>query len=420
MLPSEQLSQSNFVDGIKFNPEQIQVSSDYLNQRLSLNSIYGIGQGILVGFLDSMQLVVIENQLILKRGAAIDENGNSIFVDQEYVVLEDITTSKYENRTTNYVYAMHESKMDNLDSSRHDKDVKLYYTIKESFAVVVSEKIMRNQPVIEIGRFHINKKHSDKLRNPINPFEVEDNEINYKFVPKIVGNNIAISTEDRFLVANTLMKYGEFLHEFGFRKAIHSMATIASFALNIASDVKNRPNLAIWQLYDMLKDLLALSLKVEVEREDIQNTAFWKNMVRLESIFAFKESLRVDYYHLFINIDNSFFSKVLLHFNNATIFDGNWETILQEKKEEKVTKDYLIVGSDASCDMVVEGEDIAAKHAKIYKYQTGYFIEDLDDTSGVYVNAERIDRGVKKFIRKQDYVVLGKNGRVINLQNIQL
>ncbi|MBN2823884.1 MAG: FHA domain-containing protein, partial [Campylobacterales bacterium] len=143
-------------------------------------------------------------------------------------------------------------------------------------------------------------------------------------------------------------------------------------------------------------------------------------IVRIQYIFTFQEHLRISYYELLLNIDNSFFSKIILHFNSATVFDGDWENIFKEQKSQKAAKDYLIIGSDEGCDIVVEGEDIASKHAKIYKYQTGYFIEALAGSSGVYVNAQRIDEGTKKFIRKQDYVVLGKNGRVVNLQNIEL
>jgi hypothetical protein len=420
MLPSQPLQQTNFVDGIKFNPQQIQVSNDYVNQKLSLTNIYGVGKGVLVGFLNSMALKIEEDKLILQSGAAIDEHGNIILAERDYIVSEDILTEKYENRTTNYVYLLHESKMDDLNASRHDKDVKLYYSIKESFQIILSDKLIKNQPVIEVGRFYVNKKSSSKIKMPLNPFEADDNEIDLGYVPKVLGMNVSISKNERFLIANAMYKYGAFLHEFGLRKSIHSMATVASFAFTLSNDIKNRGTVGVWHLYNMLQDLLKISLHIEIEREDIVNTALWKNLVRLESIFAFKESLRVDYYNLLLSIDSSFFSKVILHFNNATIFDGDWDNILQEKKEEKVVKNYLIVGSDPACDMLVEGEDVAPKHAKIYKYETGYFIEDLQDTSGVYVNAERIDKGTKKFIRKQDYVVLGKNGRVLNLQNIQL
>ncbi len=420
MLPTQQLKRSNFVDGIKFNPDQIEVSQEYFNQKMALANLYGIGKGVLVGFMDSLELVIENNELILKSGGAIDSDGNMILVPNAYLVSSDILTSKYKNRAITYIYIQHESTMDDLDVSKYDKNIKLYYSVSETFQITVSDKMIRDKSLLELGRVHIKQKNSDVIKNAINPFDAKENELNRKYSPKIVGQNISISLDEMNIISDTLKIYGQFMHEFGLRHSIHSMAAVASFAYKISSDIKNIPSLSVWAVYEMLYDLLTISLNIEIEREDIANTAFWKNIIRLKSIFSFSENLKVSYYHLMLNVDSSFFSKIILHFNNATIFDGNWEDILKEKKEEVLEKDYIIVGSSSSCDMVIDGEDVAGEHAKIYIYQTGYFIEDLQDTSGVYVNALRVEKGTKKFIRKQDYVVLGKNGRVLNLQNIPI
>ncbi len=420
MLPDKKLTRTNFVDGIRFNPEQIQTSIDYLNQKLSLANIYGIGRGVLVGFLGSLEVCIEHDKLILRSGAAIDDRGDIILVEQDHVIADDITNARYEHRTTHYVYLSHESKLDDLDTSRYDKEVKLYYTIRESFQTVVSDKPLRTQSMVEVARFYVNKKSASRLRQAPNPFEAGENEIDRRLVPKIVSANTLILPEDILIISDTFKNYGSFLHEFGYRKSIHSMAAVAAFAMQLGSRVRHSANLSPWELYDMFKELLTMSLGIINERDDITNTAFWKNIIRLQNIFELKESLRIDYYRLMLNIDNSFFSKVILHCNSATVFDGDWENILREKKEEKKLKDFLLVGRDPGCDIVIDGDDIAPQHAKIYRYQSGYFIEDLPGTSGVYVNAERVDLGTKKFIRKQDYVVLGKNGRVVNLQNIEL
>ncbi len=420
MLPNQELTISNFVDGIKFNPDQIQISQNYFNQKIALANLYGIGRGILMGFLDSLELVIKNDELILKPGAAIDSDGNLIFVPTAYLVSNDILTIKYKNRAATYVYILHESKMENLDVSKYDKNIKLYYSASETYQVVVSDKQIRDRTFLEVGRVHIRHQSSDTIKNPINPFKAKSNELDRRYTSKVVAQNIVISLDDIEIISETLKVYGKFIHEFGLRHSIQSMSPVASFAYKISSDIKNIPSLSVWSVYDMLYDLLDISLYIEIERNDITNTALWKNIVRLKSIFSFNENLKVSYYHLMLDMDSSFFSKVILHFNNATIFDGNWDDILKEKKEEIVVKDYIIVGSSSGCDMIIEGEDVAGEHAKIYTYETGYFIEDLYDTSGVYVNAQRVEVGTKKFIRKQDYVVLGKNGRVLNLQNISI
>ncbi|MDQ7084740.1 MAG: FHA domain-containing protein [Sulfurovum sp.] len=420
MLLDKQLKSSNFVDGIKFNPDQIQISQNYFNQKMALTNLYGIGKGILIGFMDSLELIIENNTLVLKSGAAIDHEGNIILVPQSHLVSNDILTSKYKNRTMSYVYIVHENKMDDLDVSRHDKNIKLYYSISETYQVIVSDKKMQDRNLLELARVYIKQQDSEVIKNPINPFVAKENEIDKRYSSKIIGENTSILLEDRDIVAQAIKTYAQFVHEFGLRHSIQSMSTVASFAYKISSDIKNTNTISVWAIYDMLFDLLVISLKVELERDDIINTAFWKNIIRLKSIFSFGENLKVSYYQLLLNINSSFFSKVLLHFNNASIFDGNWEDIFKEKKIENITKDYIIVGSSPSCDMVVEGEDVAMQHAKIYIYETGYFIQDLEETSGIYVNSQRVEKGTKKFIRKQDYVVLGKNGRVLNLQNISI
>ena len=420
MLPEKKLYRTNFIDGIKFNPEQIQVNEKYFNAKMALISTYGVGKGILVGYLGSLEVIVENNKLIVKSGVAIDNNGHIVFLEEDYIVLHDISVEQFENRFDVYVYMMYESQLDDLQPSKYDKNVQIYYQINEKSKIILSPKKLREPNLIELARIYISHQGSPKIQKPRNPFYPAKNEINLTYAPKIIGSNILLSQENILSISEVLEKYGFFLHEFGLRKSIHSMAGVASYALSLSSIIKNNTTNTPWEIYDMLKKLLRLSLNIQIERNDIGHTALWKNLVRLENIFSFSEPLKVEYYNMFLTIESSFFSKVMLHFNNATIFDGDWENILVEQKEEVIIRDYIIVGSDPSCDMVIIGEDVALQHAKIYLYETGYFIEDLDDTSGIYVNAMRVEKGMKKFIRKHDYVVLGKNGKVLNLQNIPL
>jgi hypothetical protein len=420
MLPEERLYRTNFIDGIKFNPEQISVNEDYFNAKLGLMGIYGIGRGVLVGYLGNLELLVENNQLIIRAGAAIDSKGNMIFLENNYMLLQDILVAQFENRFDIFIYISHESQMDDLKPSKYDNDLKIYYKINEKSKIILSQKRLRDTALIELGRVYIAHQQAQKIEKPSNPYAPKKNEINLNYVPKIISENTFLKYEEVQNIADVMDKYGAFLHEFGLRKSIYSMATIASYSLSIASSIKGSTQNTPWQIYEMLKKLLDMSLKIYIERSDIGHTALWKNIVRLESIFSFNERLKIEYYNMFLDNESSFFSKIILHFNNAVIFDGDWDNILVEQKEEVIIKDYIIIGSDSSCDMLVLGEDVAKQHAKIYLYETGYFIEDLEGSSGVYVNAMRVERGMKKFIRKQDYVVLGKNGKVLNLQNIPL
>ncbi len=368
MLPVEKLIKSNFVDGIKFNPQQIGLSSEYFDQKLSLLNLYGVGRGVLVGFMDSLELVIENDNLVLKSGACIDASGNMIFVDREYIVLTDIHNEKYQNRSWIYIYISYEKEMMDLESSRDDKNVKIYYTIGDKYQVSLAEKMTRDKNLVELGRVYIKHNTSTVISNPINPFDAKENEIDITHTNKLVGQNILTTQKERFAISDAISKYGYFLHEFGFRKSLFSMSTVASFAHSISHDIRDNPQITTWQIYQMLIELLNISLKIEIEREDITNTALWKNLVRLKSIFAFQDKFKVSYYALYLNIDNSFFSKVILHFINATVFDGDWENILESKSKEEEKRDYIIVGSGVTCDMRVEGEDISEEQAKIYIY----------------------------------------------------
>lgn len=419
MLPVENFIRTNFVDGIRFNPEQIQLTDKYFDTKLGLINAYGIGQGILVGFKNSLQVVIENDHLILTAGALIDNEGNIIYVNKRHVILNNLSLKQFEDKKSFYVYIKHEINFEDLQESKFDKDVKIHYKISESFKVVVQEKSFRDKSLVELARFYVDPKYGTNLKTPLNPFNPAANEIDIRFAPKVISNNHGLNQDEKILVSAILRKYANFLNELGFRKKLFTAMQTAAFAYKVETDVKVL-QIAPRQLYDLLYELLNISLQIYNEREEIVNTAYWKNIKRLQSIFNFTEKYQIDYYATNLEIDSSFFSKVIMHYSNAAVFDGDWDAMLQDEieEEEVIQKDYLIVGSAQNCDIIVEGDDIASEHAKLYVYKSGYFIEDLQNTSGVYVNAEKLDKGVKQFIRHQDYVVLGKNGKVLNLQQI--
>jgi len=419
MLPVENFIRSNFIDGIKFNPEQIQLNDKYFDEKFGLATSYGIGKGILVGFKSSLRVIIENEKLVLKSGALIDAEGNILFVNKEHIILENIANKQFESKKSIYVYLKYETRFEDLQESRHDKDVKLHYKIVDSYQVLVQEKSFRDKSLTEVARIFIDYKTSANIKMPINPFDPSSNEVDIRFAPKIVAKNHIVSSDEKILVSSILRKYANFLNELGFRNKIMTASQTASFAYAITANVKSF-DITPWQLYDMLYELLNISLQVYNEKTEIVNTGFWKNIKRLQSIFAFSENYEVDYYSALLDIDSSFFSKVILHFSNAAVFDGDWDAILDDKEAtvEKVDKGYLVAGTAQSCEIVMEGEDIASEHAKLYPFKGGYLIEDMFDTSGVYINAEKLEKGVKKFIRAQDYIVLGKTGKILNLHNL--
>jgi len=419
MLPVENFIKTNFVDGIRFNPEQIQLTDKYYDCKIGLSNAFGIGRGVLVGFKGSLQIGVVNQKLLLKSGALIDNDGNIIYVNKEYTILENISNKQFENKKSLYIYIKYKTNFDDLQESRHDKDIKLHYKIVDDYEIFIQEKNFRDKSLVELARFYIDHSVGTNLKVATNPFNPISNEIDMRFTPKIVGKNYIMNYDEKTLISSIIRGYSNFLNELSFRKKIITASQAASFGYKIATDVSIN-EITPWQLYDMLYELLNISLQIYKERVEIVNTAYWKNIKRLQSIFNFSENYEVDYYLTYLEIDNSFFSKVIMHYGNASIFDGDWDNLFEDEKvDEKVEdKGYLIVGSDSSCDVVVEDEDVASEHARLYPYKSGYFIEEIGITSGIYINAERLEKGVKRFIKSQDYIILGKNGKLLNLNSI--
>ena len=50
----------------------------------------------------------------------------------------------------------------------------------------------------------------------------------------------------------------------------------------------------------------------------------------------------------------------------------------------------VIIGRDASCDIVIPDRQVSRQHARIYSNSQGAFLQDLNSKNGTYFNGERI------------------------------
>ncbi len=418
MLEIDNFEKTNFADGMIFNPEQIKLNDNYYANKNALLSRYGFGKGILVGFLSNLRVGIKDSQLILYPGAAIDENGNIFLVNKKRILLKDINISQFRDESTMYVYIRYKEDLLDQKEVRGDNDHKHFYKISESYAVEIKEKVMGNSDLFELARIQINQKSSNNLKEATNPYSPFDNEIDLRFASKNFTTKSSMKHNERLMISNIIRKYADYLTEFSYHKKSFTATIAASAANKVVTDVILL-SLTAEGIYELLQHLVYVSSKIEDEITDVVNTGFWKNILRLQSIFSFSETYDISYYDLLLNIESSFFSKVLLHLGNASIHDGNWEETVDETVEE-IQKGYMSVGSDSTNDVVIEGEDIEPLHAKLYPYKDEFFIEDVSKTSGVYINAERLESDVKKLIRHQDFISLGKHGKILNLTNIRV
>jgi len=50
-----------------------------------------------------------------------------------------------------------------------------------------------------------------------------------------------------------------------------------------------------------------------------------------------------------------------------------------------------LIGSHASCDLVVNHPTVSAQHCRLTEFPAGFTVEDLGSTNGTYVDGARID-----------------------------
>ena len=50
----------------------------------------------------------------------------------------------------------------------------------------------------------------------------------------------------------------------------------------------------------------------------------------------------------------------------------------------------LKIGRSSDCQLILDDDYVSTRHARIYRTEAGYLIEDLGSTNGTYLNDERL------------------------------
>ena len=75
-------------------------------------------------------------------------------------------------------------------------------------------------------------------------------------------------------------------------------------------------------------------------------------------------------------------------------------------------REYLIaesarsIGRDGANDLVVDDEEMSARHAAITFREDGFWVEDLESTNGTFLNGERIE--VASRLQDEDLLKMGR------------
>jgi pSer/pThr/pTyr-binding forkhead associated (FHA) protein len=96
---------------------------------------------------------------------------------------------------------------------------------------------------------------------------------------------------------------------------------------------------------------------------------------------------------------------ILLKFKNSEI-----KTIETDKEE-------ITIGRNPGNDVHIDNLGVSKQHAKIFKHDGGYVIEDLNSTNGTFINNKRI---AKAILNDNDEVHIGKHSLKIGIHSLKI
>ena len=433
MLVNEKLVRVNFRDGVKRTSNVFKKQDSYLENRFQILSAGGLGYGVLQGYRESLSLDVGNGILVVRSGAAIDQNGNLIFVPEAVTVKDKVSITDFPRDKYLYIYIRHQEEESGIQphagGSEHGK---VHTELVSSYVIDMSNhKHNRGSEWIELGRVYIDYNKAKQynqhdISNPLNPFLPRDNEIDRRYIPKIITNLADLREENREEIYKILGYFADYLNEIAFKYKLLSATTASSFAYQIREDIFNNI-MTPYSLYYKLKSLLEIVVKIKDENSKIQESDFWINISNLLGLFSENYGSNyngeIDFYGFNLE-EHSYFGNILKHFRRAG--ECNRELNLNIKERVKVKappKTFVQVGrsskkEDGNDISYTKDKTISRKHLRVTAYRGGFMIEDLRSSNGTFVNAERIRNGIKKFVRPStDTIVMGKNGTTLNLND---
>ncbi|HEY8145024.1 MAG TPA: FHA domain-containing protein, partial [Kofleriaceae bacterium] len=66
--------------------------------------------------------------------------------------------------------------------------------------------------------------------------------------------------------------------------------------------------------------------------------------------------------------------------------------------------DEIVVGRGSDCDIQIDRDSVSRRHARVYRVDDQWFVEDLGSTNGSYINDVPIQRSP---LRDGDFVKIG-------------
>jgi len=427
----KKLVRTRYSNGLKITGESFEKSEVYLENKLKILALGGLGYGVLLGYKESLALSFEGNLLVVKRGAAIDKYGNLIYVPSAETVRENIHIKEFLDKKDVYVYIKYEEK----EGGFKDHFTKKGEVIPTEFISSYEIKIDSyehgsdtDSEWIELGRVLINYNKGEDIVVPYNPFSPKDNEIDVRYVPKIVTNLIDLSKKDNDEIYRILGIFSDYLNEISFKYRLLSASVASSFVYQVREDIYMNI-VTPYDVYTKLKESFRIVGKIEEENPNIKKSDFWKNFNQLKELFSegfIEQDKKISFYKFDIS-DQSYLGRILAHFERAGKDIQKLELEVKEEEIEVETehKGYVQVGRSAKeedgndiYEYFVDDKSVSRKHLKVIFKEGAFWIEDLNSKYGTRINDEKMEKGARRLINpNKQTVTLGLQGAELKFNN---
>ena len=431
MIESKELTRTNYVKGIRISPNDFKKTDNFHLNQFKILALGGLGEGIILGFKDSLAPSIQGNLLIIKSGAAVDKDGNIIYLPISSVpIKEDLNIVNFLNKTTTYIYIKYDEKLDNLRDDKTGQQ-QVYTEIISTYKIEISNTKYENSEWIELGRIYIDydkisQDSKSHVTEALNPFKPVENELDISLRLNIETNRINLRNDDKKYIYDIFKSVGNYLLDISFKYKILSASISSSYIFGIKNIIYNSI-ITPYKLDIFLRSSVEIMSNIAKEKEEIKNEEFWKNIERIKKIFDSKLKnefvYKVDFFNIHLQDKDSYFYKIMEHFKRASKSIDTLSVEIKEKKEEQVHRGFIQIGrSDKAKDendiSYPDDKSISRIHLYVTTYKGGFFIEDVS-TNGTFVNSQKIEKGVKQFVTQSDTITLGTKNTILNL-NIEI
>jgi hypothetical protein len=382
-----------------------------------MSLVAGLGHGIIINSEGNLSPNVELNSsskknvtISFEKGTFIDKAGNLIVVPQK--ISQSFNINEYKE-----VFFYIKGKKETLQSEKQGNF--LFEEDVFGYEIEVTKEAKKNiTEYLELCRISIDGE-SDKITHPINPFNPQKNEIDIRFVPRILNNN-SLNPTVLILISHYLTEYANFFTELSSKLKSFGASIVASVAYQSVTKVTTSNSFSPFEIYRLIEQLISTTNLFKNEMKDKieegTNHEFIYALERLTDIFSGKDTTpySVKFYDIDLNEGNdreNFWENIFSHIKDISDSNDEWKFIVEHKERVEVKKEYLLVGrvGGDNLDIEIDNDYISGNHLRITKNDidpTLLDIEDIGSSNGTFFQGIRYEKYRKVTIQRNEKIEL--------------